>query len=108
MKIEIKEINIALSEEQKTFVNEKMQKIKKLTDNFEDQSHIAHISFKHIESANKDENIVCKFNLILKWHKEIFIERSWKTVEKSFMETKTIAINEISKVLEKIHPNKIH
>lgn len=108
MKIEINAKHFSLNEEQLNFVKEKAQKLKDLSKTLNDESHIIHINFDHIESKIKDENLICTITIQIKWHKEIRVERKYSWVEWAFMEAKKVAILEIKKLKEQINPNWIH
>lgn len=108
MKTEINSKNFSLNEEQLSFVKEKAIKLRESSKVLNDESHIIHINFEHIESKIKSENFLCTITAVIKGHKEIRIERLSESVEWAFMEAKKIAILEIKELKEQIHPNWIH
>lgn len=108
MKIEINAKNFSLNEDQIEFVQEKSKKLKDLSKSLNDEAHVIHINFEHIESKSKDDNIICTITINIKWHKEIRVEKSNWSVEWAMMEAKKVAFIEIRKMKEQLHPNWIH
>jgi len=108
MKIEINADNFSLNQEQLEFVKEKSAKLRDLSKSLNDESHVIHIHFKHIESKIKAENIICTITINIKWHKDIRVEKTAWSVESAIMDAKKVTLAEIKKIKDQLHPNWIH